>query len=780
LGWIAVLWQLNNWTVVSLLSVFLLCASTFSRIALESVLNNCLSKLGHDPTGKPLFTLVGQTETSGAGRVGTGTPTITSYQGQPGTGILWISDPDQGLLAFNAVPVNGVLTPIHIPPTGGLNKFIRPAFGDGRLYVSDTSGNVMCLGSPVALPLECTQPIDFGNLAIGATATMTVKCTALIAIQRINGCVTTDPTFTCQNSTLPRGRLAAGATFSFPVTWNLTQAEITTDPFASYGKVIPGVKGGSLTIYTTNAVSGYSNQLPVGVGGVVISLDPFLSVTPKEVDFGGLVVTRGSPQTAPNNVILYNIGNRALVFQGFSWADTSVSNNVTVNPNGSATFDAAFSSSIFPALGSTLAPGSSVTIPLLFTANFVGSFAGNLYFWTNGGNDYVILSGSGATPPVANISHSTTKGGWDYSNPVIMDFGNVLAGTTSVMTLRLCNSGGSALLITKSKPPIEQELTAANPLTDLHEGQYIDANTCATGEVDIIAAPLGVNRPAHTVSGFWILNTDDLTFGVHDVQVTANIVTRQVGPLLPKGTAKYLYLGCYYDGTSRQLQREYTNTANENGWCQSKCLAGGYIFAGTEYHTECWCGNNPPSVSKFTNDSLKHCTYQCPGDTTQACGGAGSYISIFYDTTRYTPNARSIPVSAVVLANSSTTPSISSPISSSASLSTPSSTSSTTAATGPTIVPSVGLYTFVGCYTEATTGRALNSRVYYNDSMTIEMCAAACAGYAWFGAEYSRECYCGNSPRPGSVLTTSGCTMLCKGDVSSLPLFEDRTINNVL
>lgn len=75
-----------------------------------------------------------------------GIPTTTTYKGQAGTGILWISDPNAGLKAYNAVPVNGILTPIPIPPTGGLNKFQRPAFGDGRLYVSDTNGNVICMG----------------------------------------------------------------------------------------------------------------------------------------------------------------------------------------------------------------------------------------------------------------------------------------------------------------------------------------------------------------------------------------------------------------------------------------------------------------------------------------------------------------------------------------------------------------------------------------------------------------------------------------------------------
>jgi iron transport multicopper oxidase len=89
-------------------------------------------KIGLDLNGIPQFTLVGQSAASSAGRVGigkyimerlkacfandSGVPTVTSNKGQPGTGILWISDPAAGLLAFNAVPANGVLTPIAIPP----------------------------------------------------------------------------------------------------------------------------------------------------------------------------------------------------------------------------------------------------------------------------------------------------------------------------------------------------------------------------------------------------------------------------------------------------------------------------------------------------------------------------------------------------------------------------------------------------------------------------------------------------------------------------------------
>jgi iron transport multicopper oxidase len=56
-------------------------------------------------------------------------------KGQPGSGIVWVTDVDAGLKAYHAVPdTNGSLIKINLPPTGGINKFQRPAFGDGRLY----------------------------------------------------------------------------------------------------------------------------------------------------------------------------------------------------------------------------------------------------------------------------------------------------------------------------------------------------------------------------------------------------------------------------------------------------------------------------------------------------------------------------------------------------------------------------------------------------------------------------------------------------------------------
>jgi hypothetical protein len=57
----------------------------------------------------------------------------------------------------------------------------------------------------------------------------------------------------------------------------------------------------------------------------------------------------------------------------------------------------------------------------------------------------------------------------------------------------------------------------------------------------------------------------------------------------------------------------------------------------------------------------------------------------------------------------------------------------------PRAAVAIAGYEYAGCYTEATSTWAFSDLSYYDDMMTIEKCAAACSGYAWFGTEYGRE-----------------------------------------
>ncbi len=109
----------------------------------------------------------------------------------------------------------------------------------------------------------------------------------------------------------------------------------------------------------------------------------------------------------------------------------------------------------------------------------------------------------------------------------------------------------------------------------------------------------------------------------------------------------------------------------------------------------------PPPLANQAQD--EYCNMACPGDPSYACGGTG-YISVFYDPTKYTAGAD---------------PSL----------------------YGPQTVQKVANYSYLGCYSEATNGRALSALVppAPASGFTIESCEAACQGYILFGMEYSNE-----------------------------------------
>ena len=90
---------------------------------------------------------------------------------------------------------------------------------------------------------------------------------------------------------------------------------------------------------------------------------------------------------------------------------------------------------------------------------------------------------------------------------------------------------------------------------------------------------------------------------------------------------------------------------------------------------------------------------------------------------------------------------------------------SPTATNGPSVVPAADGFTYIGCYTEGTNGRALSglANPAGGSTLTVSLCAAACKGFAFMGLEYSGECYCGNtivgsnSLAPGSTPADTQC-----------------------
>ncbi|KAL2141982.1 hypothetical protein VTI28DRAFT_1764 [Corynascus sepedonium] len=171
------------------------------------------------------------------------------------------------------------------------------------------------------------------------------------------------------------------------------------------------------------------------------------------------------------------------------------------------------------------------------------------------------------------------------------------------------------------------------------------------------------------------------------------------------------YVGCFQEGPQRVLPFKGVSTPDMTA---AKCAANceGYTYFGTEYGSECYCGNDLP-----TNTALEsECSMTCSGDSSQLCG-AGDRLTVYG------------PVK-VALTN---------------------------------LAP-VGDYVYQGCYTD-NHERVLAGKSLHDDQMTLEMCAATCNSYAWFGVEYSKECYCGTELATSSIQRPqSDCTMTCSGN----------------
>ncbi|KAI8279859.1 WSC domain-containing protein [Colletotrichum sp. SAR11_57] len=591
-------------------------------------------KLGFDAKGAPQFTLAGKSASFvGAGRVGVGQMTITSDNGKPGTGIVWVADVNVGLQAFRAVPQDGVMVPITLPSTQGSNKFQRPVFGDGRVFMNVNNNRLVALGSPVNPAVNCTSPVDFGSLEAGSTASVTVNCKANVALTKVNGCTAADPTFTCSNSTLPQGAVAAGASFSLNVTWDLSNPAVP---------IVPGVLSSAVTL-SISPPAEYATSVLVSVQGTVVKQGAFLSATPSDIAFGRLVL-RDAPDGLTGSALIQNVGNGTLTFTGFAW-QTNTSDYANFTSDGG--LGSGFSSTNFPTVGSTLESGKSLTVALRFLRETPGSYLSKITIWSNGGTAVLTLSASVNDPPAVSFEVSNGSGGWTVLSNYTVSYGNVVAGGLVDKQIRVCNKGDAPLTITISKPPATSQLFALNPNNELTEGTQVVGGSCSIGSVGIHAAPVQPNHPAQALRATWTLSTDGLNSttgevsGRHDIVFEGTVVSKQVGPLLSNGTAKYQYVGCFKDTTNlgRNLQnsvntaaQQKTNTLQQ---CQGICNDRGFALSGVQYHQECWCGSSIKNPSTYEDESLNLCTFDCTGDDTQACGGDNGHMSLYADITSF-------------------------------------------------------------------------------------------------------------------------------------------------
>jgi len=221
---------------------------------------------------------------------------------------------------------------------------------------------------------------------------------------------------------------------------------------------------------------------------------------------------------------------------------------------------------------------------------------------------------------------------------------------------------------------------------------------------------------------------------------TETAATATITTATPTGTlsiqptvSSYTYAGCWNEATGARAlgAKSYDSAA---GMTLEACAAfcTGYKYFGTEYASQCFCGNALHPTATSTDDDGAACSMPCSGNPYQFCG-AGNLLSLYIDVSVVVPDGPSQPATVVV---------------------------------PDTLVE----WTFEACRTEGAGGlRALAAASHVSGDMTLESCGAYCADYDYFGTEYGSECYCGDGFGQGSVVVGEGeCGMVCAGDVTVL------------
>merc|ERR1711881_391681 len=266
-------------------------------------------------------------------------------------------------------------------------------------------------------------------------------------------------------------------------------------------------------------------------------------------------------------------------------------------------------------------------------------------------------------------------------------------------------------------------------------------------------APIGTVAPSSTSSS--VVSTSQSSTSSRASSTTSS--TAVPTPVHKPIVGKYSFQGCFTEGTGVRALADaafvdYANMTSE--LCASKCDA--YVYWGIEYYGECYCGNELAASS--TQAPLGDCSFICPGNPNEYCG-AGNRLELYKLTSAATSSRSSSSVQSTSSATS---------VRPSSSVSSRSSTAPTSTPT-LAIKPVVGSYVRQWCYTEGNGVRALSGAQYVDYvGMTLEICAANCAGTAYFGVEYGGECYCGQTLDVTSVPATNqlDCSFICPGDAS--------------
>lgn len=430
-----------------------------------------------------------------------------------------------------------------------------------------------------------------------------------------------------------------------------------------------------------------------------------LSIVPNTVSFDLIAGQGGATRTA----FFSNNGDSDLTFSNISYSTESQDGPWTA-------FDTIANGTVlvgdytFTGIPTTISGNDQAILSIAYDPREQGANSVYIKAFSNGGNAALNVLGRASSQPKVLFEFEKVDGsGWTtYESGQPFSIGDVVEGTTRSLRFRVTNNASASaagLSLTVSKPPfgLSGIVGAANNI-DLAEGTSLAPGESETAALYCAVPKRQVNLPSYSGNATWTINTntgDDS--GKQVIEFVCNAVSEQVGPVFANGTAQYGYLGCFKeDNPGRQLSVQvYASAENNNGRCLTACHDRNYIFAGTQYHSECWCGNALPIQKSNEND----CNFPCSGAGDQICGGDGYFhdhaqISLFADSTLFDGNTTTEPVG---------------------------------------VPQTVDDYSYAGCYAE-NGAKTFNAKGTASDTMTVAVCQKFCGTSPYFGVQYGSEC----------------------------------------
>ena len=234
---------------------------------------------------------------------------------------------------------------------------------------------------------------------------------------------------------------------------------------------------------------------------------------------------------------------------------------------------------------------------------------------------------------------------------------------------------------------------------------------------------------------------------------TASIAAPGAGPV---STAAGTYVGCVSEGNNNGRTLTGASTSSNNmtlEMCRSFCTSRGFSLSGTEYSSQCYCGNSFVNGGAIqSSDST--CNMLCAGNSMNVCGGPNR-LSVYSATPAVSSSSSTMATVTKSAASASATVG---GAAGSSSLSCPSNNGSSFSAAGS--------YYQLNCATDYA-GNDL-SMVY---TSSIQACAAACSNTtgclvsSWVASSPTGPCYMKSSA--GSTVSNTGIWGIKK--ITNLP-----------